>query len=99
MKKICLVGACALLGTLAAEAKMPGLRMVQLDLARQTETCSFLSNYVDRVSAFGYDTLVLYLEARVATKTFSLPAYYDRRRMKFRSTLTVGLEPESKQWK
>ena len=75
MQKTCLVvGACALLGTLAAEAKMPGLRMVQLDLARQTETCSFISNYVDRVSALGYDTLVLYLEARVATKTFSLPA-------------------------
>ena len=50
-----------------------GLKIVQLDLARQMETCSFVSNYIDRVSALGYDTLQLYLEGRVATKTFSLP--------------------------
>ena len=54
-----------------AEAKP--LRIVQLDLARQMETTSFISNYIDRVSAWGYDTLELYLEARVGTKTFSLP--------------------------
>ena len=56
----------------AAWTKAP-LRMTQLDLARQMETTTFLSNYVDRVSAFGFDTLVLYLEGRVATKTFALP--------------------------
>lgn len=63
----------ALAGAPDAEAKMPGRRMVQLDLARQMETTTFVSNYVDRVAALGYDTLVLYLEGRVATRTFALP--------------------------
>lgn len=49
------------------------LRIVQLDLARQMETTAFVSNYIDCVSAWGFDTLQLYLEARVGTKTFSLP--------------------------
>ena len=55
-----------------SHAAIKGLRIVQLDLARQMETCSFISNYIDRVAALGYDTLQLYLEGRVATKTFSL---------------------------
>lgn len=63
-----------LLCCVSAEAKVPGFRMTQLDVARQIETCSFISNYVDRVSVVGYDVLLLYLEARVATKTFALPA-------------------------
>ncbi len=57
-----------------ADGRIPGLRIVQLDLARQMETLSFVSNYIDRVSAIGYDTLQLYLEARVATATFAMPA-------------------------
>ena len=57
----------------SASASMGGRRIVQLDLARQMETLTFVSNYIDRVSALGYDTLQLYLEARVATPTFALP--------------------------
>lgn len=49
------------------------LRIVQLDLARQMETPSFVSNYIDRVAGFGYNAVEFYLEARVGTKTFSLP--------------------------
>ena len=56
-----------------SQADAKPLRIVQLDLARQMETTSFISNYIDRVSAWGFDTLELYLEARVGTKTFSLP--------------------------
>ena len=56
-----------------ADDRISGLRIVQLDLARQMETLSFVSNYIDRVSAVGYDTLLLYLEARVATATFAMP--------------------------
>ena len=53
--------------------RMPGLRIVQLDLARQMETIPFIKGFIDRVAEVGYDTLQLYLEARVATKTFALP--------------------------
>ena len=49
------------------------MRVVQLDLARQMETVSFVKEFVDKVADAGYDTLLLYLEGRVATKTFSLP--------------------------
>ena len=66
------VVAAALCGAVRGDG-IKGLKIVQLDLARQMETLSFVSNYIDRVSALGYDTLQLYLEARVATPTFSLP--------------------------
>ena len=49
------------------------LKIVQLDLARQMESMSFLSNYVDCVSALGFNTLHLYVEGRIATKSFALP--------------------------
>lgn len=48
------------------------LRIVQLDLARHPEQLSFISNYIDHVSEWGYNALELYLEGRVATGTFSL---------------------------
>ena len=70
MRAVVALAGCLLLSAFA-EAKP--LRIVQLDLARQMETTSFISNYIDRVSAWGFDTLQLYLEARVGTKTFSLP--------------------------
>ena len=66
------VGLCA--GALVSHAELPGLKILQIDLARQMETTSFLSNYVDRVAAAGFDTLELYLEGRVQTKTFAMPA-------------------------
>ena len=58
---------------LSQPASAKPLRIVQLDLARQMETTTFISNYIDRVSSFGYTALQLYLEGRVGTKTFSLP--------------------------
>lgn len=64
----CLATSCAW----AARPAKP-LRIVQVDLARQMETTSFLSNYVDRVAALGFDTLHLYVEGRIATKSFALP--------------------------
>jgi len=72
-KLILVLCSIALLPLGARGAPKAPLRMTQLDLARQMETTTFLSNYVDRVSAFGFDTLVLYLEGRVATKTFAMP--------------------------
>ncbi len=53
-------------------ASTKSVRAVQLDLARQMETVSFVKNFVRKVSACGYNTLVLYLEGRVATPSFSL---------------------------
>lgn len=68
---------CVFMAVLALVAggsvRATDLRIIQLDLARQMETTAFISNYIDRVSAFGYNALELYLEGRVGTKTFSLP--------------------------
>lgn len=58
---------------LALAAKAEPLKVVQLDLARQMETTTFLSNYIDRVAALGYNAIQFYIEGRVATKTFALP--------------------------
>ena len=49
------------------------MRITQLCLARQMESPSTLSNYVDRVAAMGYDTIHLYITGRVETPTFALP--------------------------
>ena len=35
----------------------PGLRIVQLDLARKMETPVFVKGYIDRVAAVGYDAV------------------------------------------
>ncbi len=37
----------------------PGLRIVQLDLARKMETPEFIKGYKDGVAAAGHDTLQL----------------------------------------
>ncbi|HEY3418397.1 MAG TPA: family 20 glycosylhydrolase, partial [Armatimonadota bacterium] len=46
------------------------VRAVQLDLARQMETVDFICRYADFAAAQEYNTLVLYLEARIRTATF-----------------------------
>lgn len=46
------------------------VRAVQLDLARQIETVPFVKDYLRRVSAVGYNTVVLYLEDRVKTPSY-----------------------------
>lgn len=74
MRKLSLtaIGILLMFETLSASSKP--LRIVQLDLARQMETTTFVSNYIDVAASFGYNALQLYLEGRVGTKTFSLPA-------------------------
>lgn len=46
------------------------IRAVQLDLARQMETVPYIKRYTDFVAGVGFNTLVLYLEARVRTTAF-----------------------------
>ncbi len=45
-------------------------RAIQLDLARQPETCAFVKSFIDFISRWSYNTLVLYLEGRVRTPSF-----------------------------
>ena len=67
------LAALAALATAGDALAAKPMKIVQIDLARQMETTAFLSNYVDRVSALGFDTLHLYVEGRSATKSFALP--------------------------
>lgn len=46
------------------------IRAVQLDLARQMETVDFICDYAEKAAGWGFNTLVLYLEARVQTPSF-----------------------------
>jgi len=50
------------------------LRAVQLDLARQMETVEFICQFIDFIADQGFNTLFLYLEWRVRTRTFDLGA-------------------------
>ena len=47
-----------------------GIRAVQLDLARQMETPEFIGKYLAFAADSGYNTVQLYLEGRVRTKSF-----------------------------
>jgi len=62
-----------ILAALSLNAAPYKIRAVQLDLARQTETVDFVKKYSEKMAAAGYNTLVLYLEGRIRTKTFALP--------------------------
>jgi len=46
------------------------MRAIQLDLARHMETVDYIRRYTDFSAAHGFNTLVLYLEARVRTPHF-----------------------------
>ncbi len=46
------------------------IRAVQLDVARHMETPDYICRYADFAARHGFNTLVLYLEGRVRTKTF-----------------------------
>ena len=48
------------------------IRAVQVDLARQMETVSFLKDYIDFIADHHYNALFLYLEWRIRTKTFDI---------------------------
>ena len=50
------------------------IRAVQLDLARQMESMEFLKNFIDFIAEKDYNTLFLYLEWRVRTKTYDIGA-------------------------
>jgi hypothetical protein len=57
--------------SLAGFAEAPfGVRAVQLDLARQMETVAFIKGFFKFAKDSGYNTIVLYLEGRVKTKSF-----------------------------
>ncbi|MFA6101363.1 MAG: family 20 glycosylhydrolase [Victivallaceae bacterium] len=49
------------------------IRAVQLDLARQMETTDFIKSFIDFIAGNGCNTLALYLEGRIRTRTFPLP--------------------------
>jgi len=59
-------------GALPIMATGMPVRAVQLDLARQMETVPFVKAFTRKVADAGYNTLVLYLEGRVRTPSFSL---------------------------
>ncbi|OQA84107.1 MAG: Beta-hexosaminidase [Lentisphaerae bacterium ADurb.Bin242] len=48
------------------------MRAVQMDLARQMETVPFIKGFIDFIAENHYNTLFLYLEWRVRTKTFDI---------------------------
>ena len=48
------------------------IRAVQVDLARQMETLPFLKGFIDFIAENHYNTLFLYLEWRIRTKTFDI---------------------------
>ena len=49
------------------------IRAAQLDLARQMETLDFIFEFIDMISANGYNAVFLYLEDRIITNSYSLP--------------------------
>lgn len=55
-------------------AKPYQIRAVQLDLARQIETVTFIKEFIDFIASNGFNTLLLYLEARVRTSSFPYPS-------------------------
>jgi hypothetical protein len=50
------------------------IKAVQLDLARQMETIDFIKSFIDFISASNFNTLFLYLEARIRTEAFPWPS-------------------------
>lgn len=50
------------------------IKAVQLDLARQMESISFIKTFIDFAAANHYNTLFLYIEYRVRTGTFDIGA-------------------------
>ena len=48
------------------------MRAVQIDLARQMEPISFIKAFIDFIAENNYNTLFLYLEWRIRTKTFDI---------------------------
>ena len=58
-------------GPQTAASGLPwGIRAIQMDLARHMETVDYIRHYTDLAADQGFNTLVLYLEARVRTPSF-----------------------------
>lgn len=76
MKKMIMTLAVMLLAGAAAAVDCSEwkIKAVQIDLARQKETVQFVKDYIKFAKNAGYNTLVLYLEARVKTKSFPYPS-------------------------
>jgi glycosyl hydrolase family 20 len=52
-------------------------RGVQMDLARQMEPVQEIKKFIDIIATNGYNTLFLYLEGRVRTKSYPYPANHE----------------------
>ena len=50
------------------------IRWAQLDVARQMESIDFIEKFITLLSDFGYNGLFLYLEDRIKTASYQLPA-------------------------
>ena len=50
------------------------IRWAQLDVARQMETVEFIEKFVTLLADSGYNGLLLYLEDRIKTASYQLPA-------------------------
>ena len=101
MKKCVLAAIALATGVLMADcptsARAFKIRAVQLDLARQTETPDFIRRFAADAKASGFNTLVLYLEGRIRTKTFPyipVEQSYSPEQMKVivKSVTDLGLE-------
>jgi len=58
------------LGNTSPASQAFPIRAVQLDLARQMETVDYVCRYADFAASVGFNTLMLYLEARIRTDSF-----------------------------
>ncbi|MBO7721883.1 MAG: family 20 glycosylhydrolase [Kiritimatiellae bacterium] len=68
MKFLTVMAAAALAA--AADGAEMKVRAVQLDLARQMETVPFVKRYLSFAKESGFNTVQLYLEGRIRTKSF-----------------------------
>ena len=50
------------------------IRWVQLDVARQMETVEFIEKFITMLSDSGYNGVLMYLEDRIKTASYQLPA-------------------------
>lgn len=50
------------------------VRWVQLDVARQIETIDFIEKFITLIADSGYNGILLYLEDRIKTDSYQLPA-------------------------
>jgi len=53
------------------------LRWAQLDVARQMESVDFIKKFISLLADSGYNGLLLYLEDRIKTASYQLPADHE----------------------